>query len=124
MRDYSPIDAVSELLMDVPEFVFVYGTDGRYLFLNQQAADFLGVAPLEVVGYHWRDLGYPEHIMEPLLARVLAVAGSGAPARYRLTSSPERGSLELDFSLTPLRGDGPEVFGVLAIGHDITSLVR
>jgi PAS domain S-box-containing protein len=124
VRDYSPIEAVSELLMDVPEFVFVYGTDGRYLFVNRQAADFLGVEPLDVVGYHWRDLGYPEDIMEPLLARVLAVAASGVPDRYRLTSSPQRGSLELDFSFTPLRGDGPEVFGVLAIGHDITAYVR
>ena len=124
MRDYSPIDAASEILNDVPEIVLIFSIDGRYLFVNRRAAEFLGADAFDVIGNHWRDLGYPEEIMEPLLSRVEATAASGRHDRYRLTTTPQRGSRVLDVSLTPLEGDSESVYAVLFIAHDITEFVR
>ena len=123
MRDYSPIDAVAEILNEVPELVFVFALDDRYLYINQAAALFLAADPFEVIGNHWSDLGYPAEVMEPLLLHVRQAAQTGEPERYRLTTSPGRGSRVLDVSLTPLRSDSDTVYAVLMLAHDITEFV-
>lgn len=120
MRDCSPIDALSEILNDIPDLVFAYATDGRYLYVNRRAAEFLESDPLDVIGRHWRDLGYPSDVMEPLQSQVEIVATSGEPRHYRLTTSRERGNRTLDMSLTPLYTDAQQVFAVLGIAHDIS----
>ncbi|MBF4510573.1 MAG: PAS domain-containing protein [Aeromicrobium sp.] len=120
MRDCSPIDMLSDILNDVPDLVFAYGLDERYLFVNRRAGEFLGDDPLDVIGFHWRDLGYPAEVMERLMDRVAEVASSGTPIYYRLVTSAERGGRTLDMSLTPLRRDDGGVFAVLAIAHDVS----
>lgn len=120
MKDCSPIDMLSDILNDVPDLVFAYGLDERYLFVNRRAGEFLGDDPLDVIGFHWRDLGYPAEVMGRLMDRVAEVASSGAPIYYRLVTSAERGGRTLDMSLTPLRRDDGGVFAVLAIAHDVS----
>ena len=111
---------LSDILNDVPDLVFAYGLDERYLFVNRRAGEFLGDDPLDVIGFHWRDLGYPAEVMERLMDRVAEVASSGTPIYYRLVTSAERGGRTLDMSLTPLRRDDGGVFAVLAIAHDVS----
>lgn len=120
MKDCSPIDMLSDILNDVPDLVFAYGLDERYLFINRRAGEFLGDDPLDVIGFHWRELGYPATVMERLMERVAEVASSGVPVHYRLVTSAERGGRTLDMSLSPLRRDDGGVFAVLAIAHDVS----
>lgn len=120
MRECSPLDSLSDILMDVPDLVFVYSTDGRYLFVNTAAAEFLESDSLEVIGRDWRELGYPAEVMEPLLARVSEVARTHSPVHYRTTTSAARGSRTLDMSLTPLPCSHDAVMAVLAIAHDVS----
>ncbi len=120
MRDYSPIDVLPDILQDVPELVFVYTHDGRYLFINSAAADFLQRKPIDVIGYHWRELGCVEEVMGPLTERVSVVAATGRPEYYRFHTSPLKGLRTLEMSLTPLWTEEGHVLAVLAIGHDIT----
>lgn len=120
MRDCSPLDALSNILCDVPDLVFAYSLDGRYLFVNRAAAEFLDCDPLDVIGHTWRELGYPADIMEPLFDAVLGVAETRDPVHYRVVTSPIRGGRTLDIALTPLRSEDDEVLAVLAIAHDIS----
>jgi PAS domain S-box-containing protein len=120
MRNWSPVDVLPEILMDVPELVFAYARDGRYLFINEAAAEFLNADPMSVVGSHWRDLGYSPDVMLPLTRRVEAVASTGSAEHYRFVSSPERGLRTFDMSLTPMWSEQGNVLGVLAIAHDIS----
>jgi len=124
MRDYSPVDAVSEVLEDVPELVFVFTTDGRYLYVNKAAAAFLGDDPMDVIGRHWRELAYPAEVMEPLQAWIEQVAETGRPVRHLHRSSKKRGNRLFDISLTPLCSDDGSVYGVLQIAHDVTEYVE
>jgi len=124
MKGWDALEALSEVLGDVPDIVFAYTRDERYLFINTAAARFLQAEPLDVIGYHWRDLGYPEDVMLPLTNRIKAVADSGEPEYYRVVGSPERGSKVFDMSLTPMRGSDGDVLAVLAIGHDITEILN
>jgi PAS domain S-box-containing protein len=120
MQGCSPLDVLSDILMDVPDIVFAYTHDGRYLFINTAAAEFLGANPIDVIGCHWRDLGYPAEVMEPLTQSVGSVAATGRPAYHRFRTSPMRGSRMLDMSLTPLWSEEGNVLAVLAIAHDIS----
>lgn len=118
--DCNPIDVLEEILMDVPDLVFVYAEDGRYLFVNTAGGEFLGADPFEVIGYHWQDLGYPAEVMEPFTQTLAKVFESGRPMFYEIVSTPERGSRHLDISLTPLKCDDGIIAGVLAICRDVT----
>lgn len=123
MRDCNPVDVLSDVLMDLPDMVFAYSTDGRVMFLNEAAATFLQADPVEVIGYHWRELGSPPHIMEPLMEHVLHVANTCTGDRYRFTTTPLKGSRTFDVSLAPLCCEAGDVFAVLAIMHDISEFV-
>ena len=120
MRNWSPIDVLPDILMDVPDLVFAYTRDGRYLFVNTAAAEFLGTDPGDVIGEHWRDLGYPSDVMLPLTRRVAAVASTGEAEHYRFVSSPSRGLRTFDMSLTPIWSEEGHVLAVLAIAHDLS----
>ncbi|MBC7266566.1 MAG: PAS domain-containing protein [Coriobacteriia bacterium] len=120
MRDYSPIDAVAEVLSDVPELVFVFTPDGRYLYVNNAAAGFLGDDPVDVIGRHWQELAYPAEVMEPLQAWIERAAADKRAYRHIHRSSPQRGSRWFDISLTPLCCEDGGVYGVLLIAHDVT----
>lgn len=120
MPECSPIDMLSEILEDVPDLVFAFSREGRYLYVNKSGAEFLGVDPLDVIGYHWTELGFPEQVMGPLTESIAKVADTCRPDYYRLTPSPERGKKRLDISLTPLKCGQGEVFAVLLIAHDIS----
>lgn len=120
MESCSPLDALGAILDEVPDLVFAYSEDGRYLFVNRAASQFLGADPFDVIGQHWRDLGYSDKVMEPLLQAVGEVFATGASDFYHTMTTPERGSRSLDISLTPLRGEDEGIVGVLAICRDVT----
>jgi PAS domain S-box-containing protein len=89
MNECNPVDALPDVLMEVPDLVTAYTADGRYLFVNTAAAEFLGADPLDVIGRSWRELGYPDYVMEPLMERVVRVSDAGAPQYYNTITSPE-----------------------------------
>ena len=120
MFAYSAIDVLPSLLMDVPDVVFAYTSDGRYLFVNKAAAKFLDVDPIDAIGRHWSELGYPEEVMRPFTQRVEVVSSTGVPQYYRSTSSPARGRRSFVTSLTPIWSDEGNVIAVLCISRDIT----
>ena len=120
MEACSPLDALGPILDDVPDIVFAYTDDGHYLYINKAASKVLGADPFTVIGQHWRDLGYPPQIMEPLIQACSEVFATGKPDFYHTLTSPERGSLSFDISLTPLKCDDGSIVGVLAICRDVT----
>lgn len=124
MKGRDALEALSDILGDVPDLVFAYTRDERYLFVNTAAARFLGAELLEVIAYHWRELGRSAAVMEPLTDRIKAVASSGVPEHCRVIGSPERGSRVFDMSLTPMQSPEGNVLAVLAIAHDITEILN
>ena len=122
--DCSPLDTLSDILGDVLDPVFAYTADGRYLFINAAAAEFMDRAPLEVVGRHWQELGVPAEVMEPLTAHVAAVASTGRAQHYRFEATALRDLRVFDVSLSPLWTETRNVLAVLAIFHDVSECFR
>jgi len=124
VMECSPLDTLSEIFGDVLDPVFAYTADGRYLFINATAAEFVGRAPLEVVGRHWRELGVPAEVMEPLAAKVAVVASTGRSQHYRFEATALRDLRMFDVSLSPLWTEARSVLAVLAIFHDVSEYFR
>ena len=120
MLECSPLDVLSDILMDVPDMVFAYTSDGRYLFVNTAAAEYLGANPIDVIGRHWEELGYPAEVMTPLTEKVAFVAATGRPAYHRFFSTALKDFRIFDMSLTPLWSEDGNVLAILAIAHDIS----
>jgi PAS domain S-box-containing protein len=117
VRECSPLDTLSEILGDVPDPVFAYTTDGRYLYVNAAAGEFMGLPPLE-------ELGVPAEVMEPLAAKVVAVASAGRSQHYRFEATALRDLRVFDVSLSPLWTEAGSVLAVLAIFHDVSAYFR
>jgi PAS domain S-box-containing protein len=124
VRECTPLDTLSEILGDVLDPVFAYTADGRYLFVNAAAAEFMDCAPLDVVGRHWQELGVPAEVMEPLTAQVAAVASTGRPQHYRFEATALRDLRVFDVSLSPLWTETHKVLAVLAIFHDVSEYFK
>lgn len=117
---WSPLDVLQDVFDEVPDIVIAFTEDGRYLYVNKRAAEFLSTRPIDVIGRHWKDMGYPAEVMLPFAKRVERIAATGEAEHYRSTSSAERGSRVFDMSLTPIWSEEGHVLAVLAIAHDIS----
>jgi PAS domain S-box-containing protein len=124
VRDFTPLDTLSEIFADALDPVFAYTADGRYLFVNAAAAAFMDCAPLDVVGRHWQELRVPAEVMEPLAEKVAMVASTGRPQRYRFEATALRDLRVFDVSLSPLWSEERSVLAVLAIFHDVSEYFR
>lgn len=120
MLSWSPLDVLQDVFDEVPNIVIAFTDDGRYLYVNKVAARFLHTTPIDVIGRHWKEMGYPAHVMLPFTKRVEHVATTGEAEHYRATSSAERGNRVFDMSLTPIWSDEGHMLAVLAIAHDIS----
>ncbi len=124
MNPNDVLDALSEGLIDVPDLVFAFTPGGKYLFANTAAAKWLGFERDELIGYHWRELGFPERVMEPFMAKVAEVAQTDEPQWHQMVGSERVGNAVLDVSLTPLHTNDGGVMAVLVILRDVTEYVR
>lgn len=118
------IDALSEGLLDVPDLVFAFTPGGKYLFVNNAAANWLGFERGDLIGYHWSELGFPESVMAPFTEKIAEIAATNTPQWFQLQGSPERGSRIFDISLTPLHTLDGGVMAVLVISRDVTDYIR
>jgi PAS domain S-box-containing protein len=114
---------LSDIFADALDPVFAYTADGRYLYINAAAGSFMQLAPLDVVGRHWQDLGIPAEVMEPLADRVAMVASTGRSQHYRFEATSLRDLRVFDVSLSPLWTEARAVLAVLAIFHDVSEYV-
>ena len=124
MRECTPLDTLSAIFADVLDPVFAYTADGRYLYVNAAAAAFMDCPALDAVGRHWQDLGVPADVMEPLAAKVAAVASTGRSQHYRFEATALRDLRVFDVSLAPLWTETRSVLAVLAIFHDVSEYFR
>jgi PAS domain S-box-containing protein len=124
VRECSPLDTLPDIFGDALDPVFAYTADGRYLFINAAAAEFMDLTPLEVVGRHWEELGIPAQVMGPLAAKVAVVASTGRSLHYRFEATALRDLRVFDISMSPLWSETRSVLAVLAIFHDVSEYFK
>ncbi len=90
------------LLSSIADFVYVFDTEGRFVFANQPLADLLRTSREAMVGKNFFDLGYPEDLATKLQAQIrqvvetkevvrdetLFTGGAGMPGSYEYIFRP------------------------------------
>lgn len=108
------------ILDSAKEQVYAYGPDMRYRFVGPAGARALGMAPEEMVGRHWRELGLPATAMGPLEARIQEVFRTGASVNGELVFPGQDADRVFEYNLTPVRDEHGQVSYVAAIARDVT----
>jgi PAS domain S-box-containing protein len=108
------------------EFMGMLGSDGRLLDANRSALAFIGARLSDVVGRpFWDTPWWSGQESRTWCRNAIARAASGVIVRAEVEHvAPDGRRIVVDFSLTPLRGDGGQVAGLVAEGRDITDRKR
>lgn len=106
------------------DHISVIDRAGRYVLVNEAAARTVGLAPADMIGRTWRELGLRAASFERIDREREAVMATGQPERHELTFPGPEGVIHFEYVLAPVRGDGGEVEAVVAINRDITRRAR
>ncbi len=64
-------------LSSISDFTYIYGRDGRFLFVNQPLLNLWGITLEEAIGKNFSELGYPDELARKLQREVQEVFESG-----------------------------------------------
>jgi PAS domain S-box-containing protein len=105
------------------DFIFRVGRDLRVEYVNAAGARALGMPVEDVLGHRIDELFPPEtatHQREGLLGVLETGQTFTSEDRHHLGA----GERWLSTTLTPLRGEGEEVVGILGVSRDVTDRMR
>jgi two-component system NtrC family sensor kinase len=109
------------LLDHIPGRVIVIGPDHRYLYVNREFLDFMGLQPEQAIGHHVSELLGAEiyRSFEPVAARLFR----GESVRWEgWVDYPAQGRRYMQEHLLPYAPGGGEVRAVMAFGREFTEL--
>ncbi len=107
------------------QFVAVLGLDGTVLKVNKTAMDFVGTEESKVRGRPFWETPWWSHSKteQERLRKAVQKAGRGELVRFEVTHrSPEGRSMNVDFSLKPVRDKSGKIILLIAEGRDISEL--
>jgi len=106
------------------QFIGLLTPGGRIIEVNQTALRFIGATEADIRGrLFWETPWWTEPAGVERLRDGIVAALHGETVRFETThTSPDGVTLDIDFSLTPIRDDAGEVVFLVAEGHDITRM--
>jgi two-component system NtrC family sensor kinase len=114
-------DMLHALLDHIPGRVIVIGPDHRYLYVNREFLEFMGVSAEQAIGRHVSELLGDDiyRSFEPVAVRLFA----GEPIRWEgWVDYPKQGRRYMQEHLLPYRPGGGAVRAVIAFGREFTEL--
>jgi PAS domain S-box-containing protein len=103
------------------DLVYVLSRDGRFTFVNEPAAQVLGLTPDAMLGRTWSELGLlPEHEIE-FNAERQRVMSTGIPSKREVSFSLPGGERAFESVVTPIYDDAQTALGVVVISRDVTT---
>ncbi|MBM3934245.1 MAG: PAS domain S-box protein [SAR202 cluster bacterium] len=118
------LQMLDAILSASPSHVYLYDSNGRYLYANTAALDALQLRPADIIGKSWRELGFPAGIMEQFEHRLRAVFESGR-SLTDVTVFPVMGEIrDYEYHLSPVKSSNGETTSVVATVTDVTAQRR
>jgi len=111
---------LGNILSASADHIYMYDAAGRYLFANKSGASALGLKPADMIGKHWRDLGFPKGIMEPFDAHRRSVMTTGRPVTAETDFPTLEGPRQYEYILTPILDDRGQAEAVVCNVRDLT----
>lgn len=102
------------------DHVYLYDRECRYVFANASGARALGLAPGEMIGRHWRELGLMADVLEPFETEVMHAFDSAESTVRQVFYDTVFGRRLYEYVLDPVSDATGKNIAVLAIVRDVT----
>ncbi|HOK06831.1 MAG TPA: PAS domain-containing protein [Syntrophales bacterium] len=113
---------LGKVLMTSADHIYMFDPSGRYLFANAAGAAALGLKPADMMGRHWRELGFPRDIMETFADNLRRVMETRRPLTAYTDFPTLEGVRRYEYILTPVVSPSGEVEAVVCDARDMTAL--
>jgi PAS domain S-box-containing protein len=118
------LDILRTVISATPDAIFVKDLEGRYVLVNDAAAQFLGKGPDQIVGRHDLEL-YPEPTARAFMEADRAVLLAGEARTFENVATSSTGVSQVYLVTKGVYRDAEgTVRGVFGISHDITQRKR
>lgn len=108
------------VLSSSSDHIYIYDRAGVYLYASPSGARALGLLPENIVGKHWRELGFPSLIMERFDVLREEVFATGAPVGGRTSFPTLAGLRDYEYVITPIQDGGGGVVAAACAARDVT----
>ncbi|MDA0346809.1 MAG: PAS domain-containing protein [Verrucomicrobia bacterium] len=108
------------VLSSSPNIVYMFDSQGRFLYANQSGAANFGVRPVDIIGKTLKSLKLPVGVFEPFMVHLVQVFKTGKTIKDQLEFSTPTSNQELSYTLIPIMDIRGRVVNVIAYVNDIT----
>lgn len=106
-----------------PDHVFMFDSEGRFLYASRNAARDMGLEQQSVIGKTWKDLDIPRHTAEEFDRMCRSVLSAGKTSKNEVSFKTAKGARLYEYILAPIRGK-QSIVGIVATARDITDRKR
>ncbi len=111
---------LNEILSASADCISIRDRTGKYIYVNQTAAQVAGLAQSDFIGKTWQQLGFPAEIMERFDAQVKTVFRTGQPLTDETSFPRVDGVREYEYRIHPIGDINREPHSVMVTVKDIT----
>jgi PAS domain S-box-containing protein len=111
---------LNKILSASPNGYLICDRAGKYIYVNQAAAQLLGFAQSEFIGKTWRQLGFPAEIMERFDTQREAVFATGKPITDETHFPTVDGIGDYEYTISPFGDINSDPEAVVVTVKDIT----
>ena len=108
------------VLSAAPSIVYMFDSQGRFLYANQAGAANFGVRPVDIIGKTWKSLKLPEGVFEPFTKSMSQVFKIGKNIKGTMSLPTPDGNQEYAYTLIPIMDVRGRVVNVIAYVNDVT----
>ncbi len=109
------------VLSSSPNIVYMFDSQGRFLYANKLGATNLGVRSVDIIGRTWNSLNLPAGVFEPFMVHVSVVFKTGQTVQGALSFPTPDGALDYAYTLIPNMDVRGRVVNVIAYVNDVTA---
>jgi PAS domain S-box-containing protein len=111
---------LNEILSASPDCISIRDRTGKYIYVNQRAAQVAGLAQSDFIGKTWQELGFPAEIMEQFDAQLETVFRTGQPLTDETSFPTIEGVREYEYMIHPIGDINGKPQAVMIAVKDIT----
>ncbi|MBL1213258.1 MAG: PAS domain-containing sensor histidine kinase [Ignavibacteriae bacterium] len=108
------------ILLAAPDMIFMWDDEGRFTYVNFQAAQSLNLDRFEMIGKNWIELNLPTEQINALEAKRKLTMVSGDSVTDEITFNTVAGPRDYEYILTPVKNNEGVVDNVVFSARDIT----
>ncbi|MTV47466.1 PAS domain S-box protein [Heliobacillus mobilis] len=112
--------SAEQMVDNSPQHIFAYNSEGKYLYANLAGAEACGLQPDDFIGKSWRELRFPEVVMEPFDQNLRNVFDNGKAIKDETIFFTVNGPRYYEYILQPVFSPERAITAVVSYARDIS----